>query len=64
MNSFENQVCFCTLASLIVICVAVFVINYFSLYRYKDKDGRGTSEELSFFQQCVVCSGLYAATRK
>ena len=48
MNPFENQVWFCTLASLIVICVAVFVINYFSPYGYKDKDGRGTSEEFSF----------------
>ena len=58
MNPFENQVWFCTLASLIVISVAVFLINYFSPYGYKDEDGRGTSEEFSFFNSAwfaVAC---------
>ncbi len=49
MDPFENQVWFATLASLGVISVAVFVINYFSPYGYKDDNGRGTSEEFSFF---------------
>ena len=49
MNPFENGVWFCTLATLVVVSVAVFVINYFSPYGYKDENGRGTSEEFSFF---------------
>ncbi|XP_022787790.1 glutamate receptor 4-like isoform X1 [Stylophora pistillata] len=49
MNPFDIQVWFATLASLVVISVAVFVINYFSPYGYKDKNGRGTSEEFNFF---------------
>lgn len=49
MNPFENGVWFCTLATLVVVSVAVFVINYFSPYGYKDETGRGTSEEFSFF---------------
>ena len=49
MNPFDNYVWFATLASLVVISVAVFVINYFSPYGYKDDNGQGTSEEFSFF---------------
>ena len=49
MNPFENQVWFCTLATLVIISIAVFVINYFSPYGYKDENGRGTSDEFSFF---------------
>ena len=49
MNPFENQVWFCTLATLVIISVAVFVINYFSPYGYKDENGKGTAEEFSFF---------------
>ncbi|KAL9962101.1 hypothetical protein ACROYT_G031173 [Oculina patagonica] len=49
MNPFDNYVWFATLASLLVISVAVFVLNYFSPYGYKDDNGQGTSEEFSFF---------------
>ena len=49
MNPFDNQVWFATLATLVIISVAVFVINYFSPYGYKDENGKGTSEEFSFF---------------
>ena len=49
MHPFHNHVWFCTLAALAIISVAVFVINYFSPYGYKDEDGRGTSEEFTFF---------------
>ena len=49
MNPFQNNVWFATLASIVVISVAVFFINYFSPYGYKDENGRGTSEEFSFF---------------
>ena len=49
MDPFENQVWFATLASLVVISIAVFVTNYFSPYGYKDDNGQGTSEEFSFF---------------
>ncbi|CAH3162257.1 unnamed protein product [Pocillopora meandrina] len=49
MNPFDIQVWFVTLASLVIISVAVFVINYFSPYGCKDENGRGTSEEFNFF---------------
>ena len=49
MDPFENQVWFATLACLVVISIAIFVINYFSPYGYKDDSGKGTSEEFSFF---------------
>ena len=49
MNPFHNYVWFCTLATLVIISIAVFVINYFSPYGYKDENGRGTSDEFSFF---------------
>ena len=49
MNPFHRNVWFATLASLVTISIAVFVINYYSPYGYKDENGRGTSEEFSFF---------------
>ena len=49
MNPFHNNVWIATLASLILISVAVFVLNYFSPYGYKDDNGQGTSEEFTFF---------------
>ena len=49
MNPFDPQVWFATLATLIVISVAVFIINYFSPYGYKGENGKGTSEEFTFF---------------
>ena len=47
MDPFQNNVWFATLASLVVISIAVFIINYYSPYGYKDENGRGTSEEFS-----------------
>lgn len=49
MSPFHDHVWFCTLATLILISVAVFVINYLSPYGHKDANGKGTSEEFSFF---------------
>ena len=49
LNPFHSDVWFATLATLVVISVSTFVINYFSPYGYKGANGRGTSEEFSFF---------------
>lgn len=49
MNPFENEVWFCTIATIVVISIAVFVINYYSPYGYKREDGHGTSEEFNYF---------------
>ena len=49
LNPFDNHVWYCTLATLVIISIAVFVINYFSPYGYKDENGQGTSEEFSYF---------------
>ena len=49
MNPFENEVWFCTLATLVIISISVFVINYFSPYGYKDEEGKRTSEEFNYF---------------
>ena len=49
MNPFDNNVWFATLGSLFIISIALFVLNYFSPYGYKDDNGRGTSHEFSFF---------------
>ena len=49
MNPFEKEVWICTVATLVIISIAVFVINYFSPYGYKQEDGRGTSEEFNYF---------------
>ena len=49
MSPFHDHVWFCTLATLILISVAVFVINYLSPYGHKNANGKGTSEEFSFF---------------
>ena len=48
MHPFHRNVWFATLISLVVTSVAVFVINYYSPYGYKDGSGQGTSEEFSF----------------
>lgn len=58
MNPFEKEVWICTVATLVIISIAVFVINYFSPYGYKQEDGRGTSEEFNYFNSLwfsVVC---------
>ena len=49
LNPFDTHVWLATIASLVVMSIAVFVINYFSPYGYKDHNGRGTSQEFSFF---------------
>ena len=49
MKPFHNNVWFATLASVVVISVAMFVLNYFSPYGYKEENGRGTSKEFNFF---------------
>ena len=49
LNPFHNQVWYCTLATLAIVSIAVFAINYFSPYGYKGQNGRGTSEEFSYF---------------
>ena len=49
MTPFENLVWFCTLATLVITSVAVFVLNYYSPYGYKNENGEGTSDEFSFF---------------
>ena len=49
MLPFHRHVWISTLASQVAIAIAVFVINYFSPYGYKDENGKGTSEEFSFF---------------
>ena len=49
MNPFDNNVWFATLGLIFIISIAVFALNYFSPYGYKDDNGRGTSQEFSFF---------------
>ena len=49
MTPFENLVWFCTLATLVITSIAVFVLNYYSPYGYKNENGEGTSDEFSFF---------------
>ena len=49
MTPFENVVWVCTLASLVIISVAIFVLNYYSPYGHKNENGEGTSDEFSFF---------------
>ena len=49
LNPFHGDVWFASLATLVVISVSTFVINYFSPYGFKGVNGRGTSEEFSFF---------------
>ena len=49
MQPFHHYVWIAILASVVVISVAAFAINYFSPYGYKDDNGYGTSEEFTFF---------------
>lgn len=48
-NPFHRNVWLATLASLLIISVAMFVINYFSPYGYKGENGKGTADNFSFF---------------
>ena len=48
-NPFHSDVWIATLVGFVTVSAAVFVINYFSPYGYKDDNGRGTSGEFSFF---------------
>ncbi|XP_068704921.1 glutamate receptor 2-like [Montipora foliosa] len=49
MNPFELEVWVCTLATIVIISISVFIINYYSPYGYKQDDGKGTSEEFNYF---------------
>ncbi|KAL9962068.1 hypothetical protein ACROYT_G031137 [Oculina patagonica] len=49
MSPFHQYVWVCTLASVVVVSVAVFILNYFSPYGYKDDNGRGSSQEFKYF---------------
>ena len=49
MTPFENLVWLCTLATLVIISVAIFVLNYYSPYGYENENGEGTSDKISFF---------------
>ncbi|XP_044180944.1 glutamate receptor 2-like [Acropora millepora] len=48
MHPFHDDVWVATLVTLMVISVSTFALNYFSPYGYKDKNGKGTSEDFSF----------------
>ena len=47
-DPFHENVWYTLLACIVIISGAVFVLNYFSPYGYKDENGRGTSWEFSF----------------
>ena len=49
LNPFELEVWVCTLATIVIISISVFIINYYSPYGYKQEDGKGTSEEFNYF---------------
>ena len=57
MNPFHSDVWLSTLVTLVIISVAVFVINYFSPYGYKDETGQGTSDEFSYFNSLWFALG-------
>ena len=63
MAPFDKYVWACFIGIVIIISVAVFVVNYFSPYGYKDDNGQGTSEEFSYFNSlwfavaCVLQQG-------
>ena len=48
-NPLHSEVWFAMLATLLVVSVAVFILNYFSPFGYKDDKNPGTSQEFSFF---------------
>ncbi|XP_067046387.1 glutamate receptor 4-like isoform X2 [Acropora muricata] len=49
MQPFHDDVWLATLVTLVFISVSTFALNYFSPYGYKDKNGKGTSQDFSFF---------------
>ena len=49
MNPFHLEVWLAILVALLVVSVAVFILNYFSPFGYKDDNDLGTSQEFSFF---------------
>ena len=49
MNPFHSDVWFAKLATLLVVSVALFILNYFSPFGYKDDNDSGTSQEFNFF---------------
>ena len=48
LTPFETYVWFAILASLMVISITLFTINYLSPYQYKDDTDKATPEEFSF----------------
>ncbi|KAK2553030.1 Glutamate receptor ionotropic [Acropora cervicornis] len=49
MNPFHSEVWFAKLVTLLIVSVAVFILNHFSPFGYKDDNNPGTSQEFSFF---------------
>ena len=49
MLPFHQYVWLATLSCLMIISVAVFVLNYFSPYGYKEDNSSETSQEFNFF---------------
>ena len=49
MDPFEIEVWFMVLVCLFIVTVGTFLINYYSPYGFKGEDGKGTSEEFSWF---------------
>ena len=48
MQPFQEDFWVAIFVTVVVISVSTFVLNYFSPYGYKDKNGQGTSEDFSF----------------
>ncbi|XP_067050317.1 glutamate receptor ionotropic, kainate 3-like [Acropora muricata] len=69
MNPFHLDVWLAMLATLLVVSVAVFILNYFSPFGYKDDNHLGTSQEFSFFNSvwfslaCMLQQGAESQPR-
>ncbi|XP_044181464.1 glutamate receptor 2-like isoform X1 [Acropora millepora] len=69
MHPFHDDVWVATLVTLMVISVSTFALNYFSPYGYKDKNGKGTSEDFSlinsvwFTWSCMLQQGAETQPR-
>ena len=49
MDPFQSDVWLAKLVTLFVVSSAIFILNYFSPFGYKDDNNPGTSQEFSFF---------------
>ena len=57
LQPFHSDVWLALLVTLVVISVSTFILNYFSPYGCKDKNGQGTSEDFSFINSVwFTCS--------